>query len=479
MFSNQRHRLTVLVACIGLCGGVGNLSPRRARADQTDLAKLVEQLDAARYDERTEATETLIQRGAEAIGPLESAFGQGSLELRTRVIYILKEVALAKPGEIDGQAVEALQRIAASQNPSAGRAQKVLAQLADIGEQRALARLLSLGAKFERLRNPAFVPYEALVIDSGVWKGSEADLILLSHLRKVRAVQVSGDGVRDPWLEPIARMPNLTHLVIKRARHVTNAALLPLVGLRSLQRLDVFYSSIDDGAVDSILAMKNRLQYVRLYGTGISLEAARALEAALPPTAVLDYKRGAFLGVQCRSGWLCQVSEVTEGSAADRAGIQSSDILIRFGKKPIRSFEDLRDAIAANAPGDREKLTLLRHATEATFYFPRGSHGPKDVGFEAEQHVLGLLVTDVTKGSVADRAGLEKGDILFSVGGAPPKSIEHLLATLKKIDADRAAGGGGLAPRGGFGRPGNPPPAVSGLRGYRQVTVEVVFGEWQ
>ena len=443
------------------------------------IERLVENLDATRYETRTEATEALIARGVKVIPALEAGFERGSLELRMRVIYILKEIALSAPGQIDASAQAALQRLAAGPTSSANRAREVLQRLADSSEQRALARRIALGARFERLTSPVFVQDRALVIDSEAWKGTDADMVLLAQLRAVRALQLSGDAVRNNWFTSVARMPNLSHLVIKRASHVTNAALEPLRQLRSLQRLDVFYSPIDDGALAAMAAMKNRLQYIRLYGTQVTLDGAQKLEAMLPPTAVLDYKRGAFLGVQCRAEWLCQVSEVTEGSAAQRAGIRSGDILIRFGGRAIRSFEDLRKAIAGNAPGDREKLTLLRGATEVTFYLGRGTYDAKDVGAETKPHSLGLLVTEVKKGSVADQAGLRKGDLLFSVEGVTPTSLEHLLATIRKIDKDRAVGGGPLTPRGGFPRPGNPPPSISGLRGFQQLELEVVFGEWQ
>ncbi len=479
-----RHLLPMFFACCAIL-----ISPPHAADSQThgateaavgrsDVKQLVRDLDSARYHQRTVATEELIQLGVEAIEPLESAFAGGSRELRARAIYIMQEIALRPDADAEKVAVAALQRLAAKTGPTSVEAQSVLAKLAVIREQRSLDRLIALGASLGPLQEPVFVQNRALIIDSASWRGTDDNLKLLANLRNIRALQVSGPVVTDGWFGPIAKMPNLIHLVIKRAKHITNDSLLPLKQIHALQRLDVFYSPIDDGGIVALAAMKNRLQSLKLYGTGVSFEGAQRLAASLPPTAVLDYKRGAFLGVKCLQEGLCQVSDVTEGSAAHRAGIHTGDLLIEFGGKPIRSFDDLRVAISTNAPGDKARLKLLRNATEVSFYLPRSRKTAEEIGIEVEPHPLGLRVTTLRKDGLAAQAGFEKGDILYSVGGVFPKSIDHLIQTLKQID-DRAMQAGPLEPRGGFGRPGNPPPAIAALRGYREVTVEVVFGEWQ
>ena len=54
------------------------------------------------------------------------------------------------------------------------------------------------------------------------------------------------------------------------------------------------------------------------------------------------------------------VAEVTEGSAAERAGIRAQDIITRVDETPIRGGGDLRRALRGRKPGDTVAVTLRR-----------------------------------------------------------------------------------------------------------------------
>ncbi len=58
------------------------------------------------------------------------------------------------------------------------------------------------------------------------------------------------------------------------------------------------------------------------------------------------------------------VGEVDPGSGADKAGIKKGDLIISFNGQKVKSFEDLRDAIQKQKPGDEFKATVLREGKE-------------------------------------------------------------------------------------------------------------------
>ncbi|MDM4720573.1 trypsin-like peptidase domain-containing protein [Micromonospora sp. WMMA1363] len=60
------------------------------------------------------------------------------------------------------------------------------------------------------------------------------------------------------------------------------------------------------------------------------------------------------------------VAAVTPGSAAERAGLQRGDVIVRFGDKVINDSDDLVAAVQAGKVGDRVELTYKRNGAEST-----------------------------------------------------------------------------------------------------------------
>jgi serine protease Do len=60
------------------------------------------------------------------------------------------------------------------------------------------------------------------------------------------------------------------------------------------------------------------------------------------------------------------VSEVTEGGAAEKAGIEAGDVIKKFAGTPVKSPADVREMLSSYNPGDKVKVELDRDGEKKT-----------------------------------------------------------------------------------------------------------------
>lgn len=159
------------------------------------------------------------------------------------------------------------------------------------------------------------------------------------------------------------------------------------------------------------------------------------------------------------------VSNVEKNAPADKAGIQASDVILKFDGKPVNNSTDLPRMVAAVKPGTKVEVELWRKgksrrvtvevgALPEESKLARSAKNPS--GNEAEmisrlgisaselsaeqlqelQASSGLLVEDV-KGSAARAAGLHPGDVILSIGNVPLHSLAQLNELLKQVPNGR------------------------------------------
>lgn len=134
----------------------------------------------------------------------------------------------------------------------------------------------------------------------------------------------------------------------------------------------------------------------------VSDSRAEGLGFAIPVNSVLDeindllhygYVTGrAYLGVstqdvtlRSRSGmWYysdgtrcVMVEKVIAGTAAEKAGIQSGDLILKLADTQITSGDGLSSAIAEYKPGDTAALTIQRNGQEMTIEVTFGEYAPQ------------------------------------------------------------------------------------------------------
>jgi serine protease Do len=193
--------------------------------------------------------------------------------------------------------------------------------------------------------------------------------------------------------------------------------------------------------------------------------------------------RGAEIGVRIAesTGPGVVIEEVQPDSPAERAGLKRSDVLVEFDGEHVRGARQFVRLVQETPPGRAVKATILRDGQKKDiqitpaagrgagltidggrlrerlgdlgtlgdrlppfdFHFdvdPSGALSGRRLGVNVDELTDqlaqyfgvsdGVLVTSVTDGSAASRAGLKAGDIITSIDGQPVRSHGDLVRAL-------------------------------------------------
>jgi serine protease Do len=148
------------------------------------------------------------------------------------------------------------------------------------------------------------------------------------------------------------------------------------------------------------------------------------------------------------------VSSVEKGGPADKAGLQSGDVIRKANGQPIVSSGDLPAVIGLAAPGDSLKLEVWRQGASKELTARLGSadqkvaqaEGPKASATQGklglalrplqpdEQQEAGVdsgLLVQQASGPAA-QAGVLAGDVLVAINGTPVRNIEQVRSMVAK-----------------------------------------------
>lgn len=117
------------------------------------------------------------------------------------------------------------------------------------------------------------------------------------------------------------------------------------------------------------------------------------------------------------------VSEVTEGGAAEAAGIKPEDVIIAVGDKQITSMAELQEAITMYQPGEKIDVKLMREGKEKTVKVTlKTAEGTmKAAGKSATGKTLGATFEKVSKDQMK-RLGIKGGLVVKEVSAGRMKS---------------------------------------------------------
>jgi serine protease Do len=152
------------------------------------------------------------------------------------------------------------------------------------------------------------------------------------------------------------------------------------------------------------------------------------------------------------------IADVTPGSPAEKAGLQRGDIIIEFDGKKIDDYHNLPPIVAGTPVGKRAKVKIIREGKTKELTIDVAEM-PPDVSGEvtteetasdeigisvsditnelAQRYDIrekeGVVVTDVTAGSMADMAGIQPGDLIVEVNKKQVRNTKDFNKEIIKV----------------------------------------------
>ncbi len=154
------------------------------------------------------------------------------------------------------------------------------------------------------------------------------------------------------------------------------------------------------------------------------------------------------------------VNSVEKGGSADKAGLEPSDVILKFDGKTVNSSADLPRMVAQTRPGSKVTMQIWRKGAAKDVTVTVGEMPEEKVAqragrrdskagnvvarlgltvseLSAEQRkelgiAGGLLVEDVQ--GAAAKAGIRRGDVLMALNNQDIKSVEQLTQLLNQFD---------------------------------------------
>jgi serine protease Do len=178
----------------------------------------------------------------------------------------------------------------------------------------------------------------------------------------------------------------------------------------------------------------------------------------------IDQKLADYLELASNQGVL--VANVLKGSPAEKAGMQSSDVIVEFDSQAIKDTRDLLKIVGQAPVGKKVTVVVIREKKKQSLQVEIGQRPPEDklvqniagseeqkqaqkwrglaVGditedlarrFKLEQN-SGVIVSDVESGSAADEAGIVPGDIILELNKQEVNNVDDFNKIKDKVSAD-------------------------------------------
>lgn len=171
------------------------------------------------------------------------------------------------------------------------------------------------------------------------------------------------------------------------------------------------------------------------------------------------------------------ITQVVEGSPAEKAGIEDGDIVILFDRKEVGSPEEIKELVGNARVGDTVAVKVVRNGEPRSFKVtigewpgdesvavmaPEAFHWMGDgknlfemnfgrgrLGVQAAELNEGLapyfgveegggvLVLDVVEGSAAAKMGVKAGDVIRGIDGQKVGSVEELVDAVGDLESGK------------------------------------------
>lgn len=174
-------------------------------------------------------------------------------------------------------------------------------------------------------------------------------------------------------------------------------------------------------------------------------------------------------GVKNHQGAL--VTQVSEGTPADKAGIKPGDVIVKFNGAKITDNRNLSLLVSQTPPGSKATVSIVRDGEERKLEVtlaelpddlfaqmrPGGRGGPRgpspsnalqgvevsDITSEFRQQfnipddIKGALVTGVRPGTAAARKGIRPGDVILGIDRQPVNNADDAIQLSRAAEGDK------------------------------------------
>jgi serine protease Do len=151
------------------------------------------------------------------------------------------------------------------------------------------------------------------------------------------------------------------------------------------------------------------------------------------------------------------ISDVVKGSPAEKAGLSTGDVILRFDGKEVENAHKLSQMAAATSPNSKVQIDLLRKGKEKTVSLEVGTmpeEGQESISPQKESDwgltvqqltpqlaqqlgldpgTTGVVISDISNGSPAAEAGLHSGDLITEVNRHPIENLNDYRRALKQV----------------------------------------------
>jgi hypothetical protein len=250
-------RIAVLFVVLGSLAAAGaEASETPASAEQ--IAIWIRQLDDNAYSVRESASKNLLKSGKAVIGPVAKAAVGNSVEVTSRTIHVLEELASSDDVATVEEAIEALLTLARSDQPAAPRARKALRNY----QYRIVGMLERCGAQID------FREDLVVGVDFNGAKVLKGYLHLLHELPDLEHLSFSTPLMDDERLAELQGLPRLWDLYLYRS-NVSDAGLKYLKTFPSLRRVPMGETRVTDKGLVHLKDL-TQLEYVGLRGNRVT-----------------------------------------------------------------------------------------------------------------------------------------------------------------------------------------------------------------
>jgi serine protease Do len=155
------------------------------------------------------------------------------------------------------------------------------------------------------------------------------------------------------------------------------------------------------------------------------------------------------------------INSVEKSGPADKAGLEASDVILKFDDKTINTSSDLPRIVGSTKPGSKVTLQIWRKGAAKDILLTVGEI-PADEKIaqrsgkrsKASDNRLGMALSDLTADQRSElgirsgilveevqgtsaRAGIRRGDIILAVNNHDVKSVEQFNQLLNKFEKGR------------------------------------------